>query len=455
MGRFLSLVAFLFFSCPVFADSPTQGVCPSQDGAIYTVTGGPSPANGETFPDLASAEQAYESSYEASLTAGNNYYSNFSYAWSPNGDQFWQVAVSYTRYGDQDLTTPTYIVIQVACTPPVCNVPAGQSLGAIPVTYNSNGSIAPVGGGNQSACVDYCQSNSSLVLDMTLPQSGSSSGQVTGSMYEWVSSGQSCSTPSTSIPTPGAGLNGFNCIKLGNVEGCSGAPGTIGDAADFRKQDANTNTTDDDGPSATSSDSLNTDGCVTVTSGAMFCVSSAFQPDNGTLGDPATPTAVDTLDGAQCPGGQTCTFNYYTASQVNESTNYGSASNAAGTTGGTGVGTSSAGSGGGTGSSTGTCTGGTGCGDGTYTPPQLGDASSFGAATNDFLNRVQNAPVLSGISSLTIPGDGSCPTYQINAWFINGTIDAQCGIFESIRSNLTAFCYAVFLIVAIRILLSA
>lgn len=235
------------------------------------------------------------------------------------------------------------------------------------------------------SCMQGCTVQYQAGMTVTL-HSGTS-----GSHGEWVveddgsGHGKSCSSTADTHQQVSQGQNGKDdCVQItsssgGATTGCTtfATDGNVGDSPDVQHNGQ------DLGPSATDWNAmLQNGGCVTMTSGGAFCISSSPntsppRPDDGTPGQPATPAAQEQLTGSACPTGGTCSADYYPPGTVAGSTTTTGGSSS----GGTHSGGSSGGSGGsGSGSSSGgqtVCTG-TGC-------CPAGDTSSLLTGTNYYM----------------------------------------------------------------------
>lgn len=94
---------------------------------------------------------------------------------------------------------------------------------------------------------------------------------------------------------------------------------------------------------------------------------------------------------------------------------------------------------------------------GPLTLPELLEAKTFEESTSDFLTSVSSSPIISAVSSVSVPGGGACPTWTLDIPFFSASyeVDSHCAILDSIESILATIMLAFFSLVALRIALSA
>lgn len=192
-------------------------------------------------------------------------------------------------------------------------------------------------------------------------------------------------------------------------------------------------------------------GCVGYGSGASACTSTSAtppKPDNGTPGDPATPTTNFTY-------GST-TINYYNSSIVNNSST--GATNT-GTVGGeaTETGNTSGGGGGSGEEGEGECMPGEECAGDLPAQGSAGECDDFTACFSSFLGRVQGAPILEAVNGVSAAfPTGACPAWNLEAFGETYALSApMCEIWDEAAPILSAAFLFIWGWVATRIFLSA
>jgi hypothetical protein len=192
--------------------------------------------------------------------------------------------------------------------------------------------------------------------------------------------------------------------------------------------------------------------CVSYASGGVACTEAAGataattppSPNSGTSGVPATPQETVTN-----PSGTT---NYYNSTTVSHST---TATTTTGNpvppvsgSGAPGAGTAPSAENGDC-AATGTCASGA-------TVPTLPTVPTIQSATQTYISAIQGAPIVAALASLSgsVPS-GTCPAPSIVLWAHTFTLDAQCTLWDSIASVVSAIMLAAWVIMGVRILMSA
>lgn len=192
-------------------------------------------------------------------------------------------------------------------------------------------------------------------------------------------------------------------------------------------------------------------GCQVFASGAKVCDSTAGTPpvpDNGTKGQPATPT---TQIGQSVNGGSATTYNYYSSSTVS-----GSSATGNGTSPTTQAGQGTSGSGSGASAANGDC-GATGVNcAGDSTVPTLPTQQTIAQSTSDYVGSLSSVPIVASVSNIAsaIPS-GTCPTATLSVFGHSYQLDEQCTLYNSISAVLSAVFLAMWALLGVRILMSA
>lgn len=311
---------------------------------------------------------------------------------------------------------------------------------------------------SQEECVDGCKVQPFAGLNITT-KPGATGVVMWGIVKSPV---QSCIATKSVPPT----VNGFKCTTVDpvgetqSVTGCGSKTmlTPVADASRVINPDGQ-----DLGASGAQAETIADHGCVTVASGAVFCIAGAVNvPDSGVKGQAATPDAVFAqTEPFGAPGAATTTYNYYQSSTVVKSTNYGS-----------GTGNSGSGSGSSSGSGSGTGGGGT-CVDDPSTQAnecssQTGivggdgfSAPSFSETLDAFRAQLEGSPIATSVANISaaVPDSGTCPTstFAINYGGINRsfTIDAHCTLIEPHIGFIRALMTLMFAIAAAVVLLKA
>lgn len=185
--------------------------------------------------------------------------------------------------------------------------------------------------------------------------------------------------------------------------------------------------------------------CVSFESGAVACLASVpdAQPDNGTEGEAAEPTA-------QVKEGDT-TVNYYSSSVVSNSSTP-VVSDPADEDSGDGDG-----DGEGEGEEGDECVPGEECAGDLPDQGSAGNCDDFTACFSSFFGRVQNAPIVDAVSGVSAAfPTGSCPSWNLEAFGETYALSApMCSIWEDVAPILSAAFLFIWGWVATRIFLSA
>ena len=90
-----------------------------------------------------------------------------------------------------------------------------------------------------------------------------------------------------------------------------------------------------------------------------------------------------------------------------------------------------------------------------FVPPEAGDeVGGFGESAQEFMTRLESAPIVSGVSGISVPGGGSCSFPSAQTAIGTISMDSFCDL-ASVLDNLRGVFLAVWALAAVRVLMSA
>ena len=205
--------------------------------------------------------------------------------------------------------------------------------------------------------------------------------------------------------------------------------------------------------------------CESFASGGVACTAAAGSntvatppgPNNGTAGQPATPTGQ--VQAPVTSGGTTTqvTTSYYSSSTIAQSSS-GVASSSGGQNVGNGGSSSSSG---GSGSSAPSAANGD-CGasgvncSGDSTVPTLPQEPTIAQSTQTYTSALNSVPIVAAVSNIaaSVPS-GECPTATISVFGHDFVMDAQCTMWAQLSPLLSLCFLAMWTLIGVRILMSA
>lgn len=97
-----------------------------------------------------------------------------------------------------------------------------------------------------------------------------------------------------------------------------------------------------------------------------------------------------------------------------------------------------------------------GSGGSGVTGPELEDIDGYGDAVTAYYGRIKGSPIVSAVTSITVPSGGSCPVYNMTTEY-TGTIDTRefCNLAPQLLIGLRYVFLAIWAFMAIRIVMSA
>lgn len=285
--------------------------CPAGQTSLWTIGSAPqnSPcANLQTFPSWEAARTGCTPAH--GVIVANQYPNSDHYAGTtqePTENAAGHITFRTTTHfspsnhavsnSNAPLATATH-----SCVPATCEAPAGAFLDLADPFNTPNGA---------SLCIENCQTTAFVGLGITKKGASQSGTIAFGIVNSPASSCTEGSEPESD--------RFRTCYQEDDLTICaySDDPDVIGDGA-IDEPDPEPDT-----ESAADHETIDEveGGCVTLASGAAFCVvGAADTPDNGNPGQPATPDAV--VQGGNGFAGNT-TYNYYSSTTVAGSSNHG------------------------------------------------------------------------------------------------------------------------------------